>query len=248
MGCYIGFIQWFILSEIVGGSISADLRRVYWFIGYSLLIGLLFIRLSRVFWSLAFLIMALFAVISFTPLSRYLLRSCLREDPLQKAPAIVVLNAGLPMNYAVGKDMQSRLLQAYRLLARGYSDHLVMTQMPPKSWSNVPYALEQMKDLKIQPKMDIVGPAYSTRDEAVECARLARSRGWKAVILVTQPSHMGRAAATFEKAGLKVIASPSVEWDYVPDDPKTPAQNRAAFKDWLYEKLRVLLYRSKGWM
>ena len=62
--------------------------------------------------------------------------------------------------------------------------------------------------------MEEVGPVSNTHDEAVAVAMLARQRGWGQIILVTHPWHMRRAAAAFEKAGVRVICSPCPERSY----------------------------------
>jgi uncharacterized SAM-binding protein YcdF (DUF218 family) len=98
------------------------------------------------------------------------------------------------------------------------------------------------------PVEEAAGFVTSTHDEAVAVARLARQRGWERVILVTDATHMRRAAANFEKAGLHVLCSPCAPRDYQLPAPATPGQRRRAFRDWLYETYQYQTNRLQGWV
>lgn len=99
-----------------------------------------------------------------------------------------------------------------------------------------------------------LGICADTHDEAVKTAALAKERGWKSIILVTSASHMGRAEATFKKAGLNVICAPcnwmstvfredSIDWFHAPH----PA-GAEAYNIWFHEVLGWLAYRWRGWL
>lgn len=54
--------------------------------------------------------------------------------------------------------------------------------------------------------MEVVtlGGVLNTREEAERSRELVERRGWKWVLLVTSAFHMGRAEATFRRAGVPV--------------------------------------------
>jgi uncharacterized SAM-binding protein YcdF (DUF218 family) len=53
--------------------------------------------------------------------------------------------------------------------------------------------------------------ARNTHENAVECARIVRERGWRRVLLVTSAYHMPRALGCFRAVGLEPDALP-VDW------------------------------------
>jgi uncharacterized SAM-binding protein YcdF (DUF218 family) len=92
------------------------------------------------------------------------------------------------------------------------------------------------------------GEVADTHDEAMAVARLAHERQWDTVILVTSPWHMRRASAVFEKAGVRVLCSPSVEGKYDMDMLNRPHGRLRAFSDWLHEAIGYEVYRWRGWI
>jgi uncharacterized SAM-binding protein YcdF (DUF218 family) len=109
-------------------------------------------------------------------------------------------------------------------------------------------AREQMRDLGLHFPVEVVGPVRNTHDEAVAVSELARQRGWGQVILVTHPWHMRRAAAAFEKAGVKVICVPCVESQYDLGTFDTAGDRLAAFRFWVHETGGYLWYKLRGWV
>lgn len=99
-----------------------------------------------------------------------------------------------------------------------------------------------------------LGICADTRDEAVKVAALAQEKGWKQILLVTSASHMPRAAGTFQKAGLSIVAVPcnylstvnrvgALHWFHLPHP-----EGLSVFEAWLHEMLGTWFYRSKGWL
>jgi uncharacterized SAM-binding protein YcdF (DUF218 family) len=99
-----------------------------------------------------------------------------------------------------------------------------------------------------------LGLCADTHDEAIKAAALAQQRGWKKVLLVTSASHMPRAAATFAKTGLQVIAVPcsyessfnrsdEVRWLHLPH-----AGGFSLYSAWLHEVLGLIVYRWRDWI
>lgn len=205
-------------------------------------------RFQKGLWILSGLTLAVLLIIGYTPLAPYLLHSLERRDPLQKAPAIVVLSSYVQKAQTLNSTSQERVLQGYLLLRQGYADRLVLTHSIWPYGSQVPIVREQMKLLGLDYPVEDAGKVADTHDEALAVARLARQQGWEKVILVTSPRHMRRAAAVFEKAGVKVLCSPCVEGEYDTDVLDRPPGRLKAFSDWLHEAVGYYVYRWRGWL
>jgi uncharacterized SAM-binding protein YcdF (DUF218 family) len=89
---------------------------------------------------------------------------------------------------------------------------------------------------------------FSTRDEALAFAALARTHRWQRVVAITTPSHTRRACAALEREGMVVECLPAVSRSYSPSRLANPVERRLAFADVMYETAATLLYRFRGWM
>lgn len=187
-------------------------------------------------------------VVGYSPLTTILMHSLLREDQVYSADAIVVLSSLTQSDGSLSGHASERAIQAYKLLQRGCSNRLVMSDSTLRFGSQVPAVRTEMTQLGLQYDFESSGPAADTHDEAVGTARLFRQHGWKTAILVTQPWHMKRAAAVFEKAGLKVMCSPCIEGAYDINSLDTAAGRLTAFRDWLHEAVGYEVYRRRGWI
>ena len=93
--------------------------------------------------------------------------------------------------------------------------------------------------------------SMTTREQAVEVARLLKARGIETFVLVTSPLHMSRALAVFRAVGLKPVASASelrgdpgdISWSLAPDRGSIAVADAA-----LYEYLAWAYYWSRGWV
>lgn len=191
---------------------------------------------------------AALVIIGYNPLLPDLIRSTFRYDRLQPASAIVVLSSSVHVNHELTSEAQDRIVKAYELLRAGLAPRLVLSDATVQNGSQVPTVRRQMARLGLDYPVDDSGPAHDTHDEAVNVARLARQRGWSMVILVTHPWHMRRAAATFEKAGVRVICAPCVEGDYDMRSLRGLPSRLHAFRDWLHESIGYLVYRQRRWV
>lgn len=99
-----------------------------------------------------------------------------------------------------------------------------------------------------------LGVCADTHDEAVKTAALCRERGWSSIILVTSASHMYRARAVFEKAGLRITCAPC-HWHSVLSRGARPpllhapqAGGAELFGVWFHEIMGWWVYRLRGWV
>ena len=93
-----------------------------------------------------------------------------------------------------------------------------------------------------------MGPAGTTRTEAVLAAALCREKGWRRLLLVTSPAHSMRACAAVEREGVEVICSPAPETEYDLQTLERPMERFAAFRAMLHERLGLWLYERRGWL
>jgi len=204
-------------------------------------------RFHRLLWAACGLVVASFFVIGYTPLVSSLTRGWTRVDSLRKAPAVVVLAADSDLKVKIGEAGQARLLHGYEVVQQGYAPVLVVSRgASERSW--IPAIREQMDRLAIGVPLIETPRVKNTHDEAIEVAKIARSRGWREVVLVTSPVHMPRSAATFEKAGVQVIASPCPEWDYNVEELSGSHERIITLREWLHEVIGCWVYRRRGWM
>lgn len=112
-----------------------------------------------------------------------------------------------------------------------------------------------MKRLQVPVEgMMSLGVCADTHDEAEKVAELTRQRKWQRVLLVTSAYHMPRAMATFEKAGVPVVAVPcnyvssvnrigDLRWWHWPH-----ADAFGVFAAWFHEMAGTWVYRWRGWL
>lgn len=220
----------FVLLAGVAGAVLARTRARFVFGGASTAVCL-----------------ALLAVM-YTPFPAAAARGGIREDPLAPLEAVVVLAPRAQADGTLTDLAQARFIRAYELLQQGYARRLVLTRRIDAERPALPAVSRQMALLRFSYPVEEVGPAENTYDEALAVASLARRRGWQRVILVSHPTHMRRAAAALEKAGVRVICAPCDEGRYDLASLSDPDDRLAAFRDWLHEAVGYQVYRLRGWV
>ena len=207
-------------------------------------------RLRPLLWIATGLAVALYLVVSYSPLVPHLVRGLRRpaDDPAATAPAVVVLGSFVYKDQTLSAAAQQRIVEGYRVLGEKRAPLLVLTSTLPGAPSWEALVTRQMTSLGIRDPVEVVGPVRNTHDEALAVANLARQRGWDRVILVTHPWHMRRAAEAFESAGLHVVCSPCAEGRYDLNTLATPGDRVSAFRDWLHEAVGNQVYRHRGWI
>jgi uncharacterized SAM-binding protein YcdF (DUF218 family) len=247
-GLILAVLTWLIIAEIVGGVLR--ILDSDWLILLAATAGALvgITRARSLLWTAAGLMVALFGIIGFTPLVSGLMPGVVREEPARPAPAIVVLASDNDRGLEMSAEAQARVLHGYELLGQGYAPRLALSRGAGRNTSWTEAVRRQMAQIGLHHPVEETRPVENTHDEAVEVARMARDRGWTHVILVTHPWHMRRAAAVFEKAGVKVVCSPCVERRYNHKRLSSVHSRLAAFRDWSHEVVGLWLYRRRGWI
>lgn len=204
-------------------------------------------RARPLLWALAGGGLLVVVIVGYTPLMNPLMR-CLERSNGGSAPAVVVLGASIYEDGTLSAASQDRILHGYELLERGEAHTLVLTRTvdPRQSW--IQEVRSQMHALGMDFPILVVGPVANTHDEALTVSALVRQQGWSRVILVTHAWHMRRAAAVFEKAGVRVICSPCDESSYDLRNLEHPVDRLRAFGDWLHEVIGYQWYSWRGWI
>jgi uncharacterized SAM-binding protein YcdF (DUF218 family) len=205
-------------------------------------------RARRVLWVAAGVLAVALLVIGYTPLAGQLIRGLERKDEMATAPAVVVLGSYVHSDQSLSSTAQERAVRGFAVLRQEYAPRLVLTRpaLAEQSWE--PAVRRQMGELGLDYPVDVVGPAGNTHEEALAVAELVRRRGWGQVILVTHPWHMRRAAAAFEKAGVRVVCAPCAEGRHDLNALPGPGDRLGAFRYWLRETVGYHVYRMRGWI
>ncbi len=204
-------------------------------------------RLRIAVWMLGAAAVVLFVVATSTPVFTIAARKLIDDDPLRKADAVVVLGSSTTRERRLDYVSLGRLIEGLRLVRNGWAPRLIRTEVGgpfPKPLGDV----TQLNRLCGNPEMHVVGPVFSTRDEAQEVATLAERKGWRSIILVTSPYHSARSAAVFERTGLTVISHPCPEREFSPNKARGARQRLAVLRWWLYEQVRWAYYIARGWV
>ncbi len=106
-----------------------------------------------------------------------------------------------------------RLLSAYQLLRDGRAKNVLLSggsgRLDRSGLVEADVLATQLKDWGIDPSRIVeYRLSRSTRENAVESAKVVAERGWTSHLVVTSAFHMPRALACFAQAGLKVDALP----------------------------------------
>ena len=196
-----------------------------------------------------------YCLVLYTPLVKPAAFAFVRADPesaFGALDAVVVLSGGMTDEGRLAGPALDRLLSGIAEAKRRGVRSLALSIVDERAGS-IPVSSEADQRAlvaMIAPELDLrfVHHVYSTRDEALAFAALARTHGWNRVLLVTSPMHTRRACGTFEHAGLPVECRPSVARDFALSRLDRAENRRLAFAGVLYESSAAVLYRARGWV
>lgn len=194
------------------------------------------------------LLVALWLVVVYTPVTARMAEGLVRRDRVQAADAVFVFGSRIQDDGDPTTDAMSRLLRGVELVAEGRARYLVVSEIRGHQGRYTPIARDWVG--RFAPKAEVltVGPIHDTHEEAVAVERLFRERGWRRVLAVTSPTHTRRAAATLEAQGLQVISVPAVETEYDLEDLDREGDRRAAFGGIAHEWVGLFVYAQRGWI
>jgi uncharacterized SAM-binding protein YcdF (DUF218 family) len=193
-----------------------------------------------------------FLIVGYTPVMFGVASGWVRDDPLPPAAdAIVVLSASVKSDGALNAEGVERLLTGLELFQRLLAPRIFTTAVESEFPNGVRMSTADQKRL-----IQLGGAAaawtsltgvFTTRDEALQAATQLPA-GAHTVIVVTSPMHTRRACATFEAVGFKVICKAATEHHFVTWHPLVPTDRLESFGAYVYERLGMVKYRSKGWL
>jgi uncharacterized SAM-binding protein YcdF (DUF218 family) len=238
-----------------------------------LLGGWLLVKLWQRAWSALvapLLAWGILSVVACTPAVSLLMSKLEDQTPkvvledLEAADAIVCLGGGAEpslteptrLHLKTGAD---RIATGLALLAMRKAPLLVLGgggyREAGQTYAESEQLLLTLKRLQVPTEgMMSLGVCADTHDEAEKVAALMRLGKWKRVLLVTSAYHMPRAMATFEKAGVPVVAVPcnyvssvnrigDLRWWHLPH-----VEAFGMFGTWFHEVAGTWVYRWRGWL
>jgi uncharacterized SAM-binding protein YcdF (DUF218 family) len=207
-------------------------------------------KANRLIHAAAGLVLLLWIVVSTTPVAGWLTRGLQVAAAPAPADAVVVLASYIQPDGDLSAQSEARLLRGLELLHGKFAPRLVVTDLLPPTPPARETAAAFAGRLGIPATIESVGPVRNTHDEAVQVARLAREGSWKCLLLVTSPTHMRRALATFRKAagpGLEVVPVPARETEFDLERLGDADDRRRAFGKAVHETIGLWVYRLRGW-
>ncbi len=213
---------------------------------------------TRFDWVLRYLLILealLLMFVAFTPISPLLAHWWIRSDPMPAdgVSAVVSLSGGLNNQGMITAEALDHLISSLELVKDGKSPVLVTTTVEQGyQTGHFTSAQDQARLIALfggNVEWVRAPIGYTTRDEALNSARLLLPRGIKRIAVVASPMHTRRACATFETVGFEVVCT--VSRTSVPGGSVVadwPPDRFASFGDWVYEALAVVKYRIRGYM
>jgi len=163
------------------------------------------------------IVLVVFYILSIPLTSSYLLRwlEVPRPAPgeLKQHYDVVIVLAGM-VNLGLSKGGQiefnnsvDRILAGISLVKRGLGDKLLISGGSGDLFDQSSSEAELLKDFAIESGLSadqilVEGTSRNTYENAVNSAKLIRSRNYQNILLVTSAFHIPRAAAVFHKQGI----------------------------------------------
>ncbi len=202
------------------------------------------------------LLALLTGAVLFTPFTALLVQGLVVREAPREADLIVILGGG--MHCGAGElevSSLARLEKGLELWRQGYAPRITLSDTVGEIFGDARcpslgrVALERVRALygAAGPEVVLLPEMRTTRTEALAVAELARTRGYRRILLVTTPTHSRRAVGAFRKLGLEVWSVPSSEPRFDLALP-TPADRLLALTPITREYLGLLKYRLQGWL
>lgn len=212
-------------------------------------------RYRVLLWLTGTALVALFAVVAFTPIIVRPVQALIRSDPMPSPPltidAIVVLGGGVTTDGLLPPDATDRMLSGLRLARATGTTTFVITRARNSRDPRITSDADQKSLIQLTStglRVFSVSDVLSTRDEAIGVRDLAAKEGWARIAVVTSPAHTRRACGTFEKVGLRVTCVPAESRRVPVRSLTTPGDRVAAFELWIYEIAGTIKHRVRGWL
>jgi uncharacterized SAM-binding protein YcdF (DUF218 family) len=189
--------------------------------------------------------LALFFLGAFTPLATHLYATLAMPTRIGPAEAIVVMAGGGVLGDGQLSDTsRRRTALGIELYRDGRAPLLVLSgAIGPGAESAARAAVARTCGVA-DAAMLAVAAGHTTHEEVDTLGALLRARGVRRILLVTDGSHMRRAARLFEAARFEVLPVPFRALD----DPTQPGERILLFHETLREGLALLYYELAGYL
>ncbi|WP_411281310.1 YdcF family protein [Gemmatimonas sp.] len=193
-------------------------------------------------------------LVSYTPLVTPMVAPFVRRDTAVAAgelDALIILSGSVTSEGRVAGAALERLISGFQHARRLGIPVVALSVVADDADPSVASSERDQRELAqlMAPDLELrfVRNVHSTRDEALGFAAMARTRGWRRVVVVTSPLHSRRACGAVEHAGLSVRCVPAASREYALSRLDRPENRRLAFADVVYESAAMLLYAMRGW-
>ncbi|MER3554996.1 MAG: YdcF family protein [Meiothermus sp.] len=241
------------VALLLGAGLSLITLALLWLLGT--LLGLTTFTF-RVLLTGTALVALFIGACLFTPVLPRLAQSLVVSEPPHSADLIVILGGG--MHCGVGQleaSSLARVEKGLELWKAGYAPRITLSDVDGEIFGDKScpsLGLEAQKEIQTLfgtsgPEILLLPQMRTTRTEALATADLAKTRGFRQILLVTTPTHSRRALATFKKLGLEVTSVPSseVRFDMTMGKPTDRLKGLEAV---VREYLGLAMYRLRGWI
>lgn len=194
-------------------------------------------------------LLACWACVAFTPVTRWMAADLVDSRPAISADAVVPLASSLQRDGGLTSVALARVVTALELVAAGHTRRVIVTEVRSLPLEQTAPAVRRlMAGLGIEAEVIPIGPVGSTRDEAVAVAELMRQRGFERLLLVSSPVHTRRAALAFEAEGVEVTPVAARETRFDLERLDRAEDRLVAFGPILHERVGLVWYRWRGWI
>ena len=150
---------------------------------------------------------ALFALVGFTPLANRLAETLSVPAAIAPADAVIVLAAGGSRSDALTSVSLQRAVHGIALHREGWAPLLVLSG-GSRGEGGARAALAGQLKVPAEAVLTVAS-GHTTREEAMQMARLLQPRGVRTILLVTDQPPMVRAKALFARVGFQVLPAPA---------------------------------------
>jgi len=188
-------------------------------------------------------------VVFYTPITDWIAAPLFVRPDAGSADAIVVLAAWARVTGELNEPGLRRAIAAGRLYRAGVARTVVITGSTPMgddAGDSLTASGKFLQELGVPAAaITFENRSNDTHDSAVNMAAMARARGWKRLVLVTDATHMRRTRAAFVHEGMTVSCEPTMMWRIGGNGPSNRLAKLGAI---VHEYGGLLYYRARGWI
>jgi uncharacterized SAM-binding protein YcdF (DUF218 family) len=188
-------------------------------------------------------------MVFYTPVTDWMAAPLFVNPDSSPGDAIVVLGAWANVRGELNESGLRRAIAAGDLYRAGVARTVVITgsvPMRPDAGDSLGASAKFLQELGVPATaITVENHSEDTHESAVNMAAMARVRGWKRLVLVTDATHMRRTRASFVHEGVTVFCEPTMMWQI---DGNGASNRLAKLGAIVHEYGGLLYYRARGWI